>query len=687
LKDSHPILLLLLIILLLLLIGCVCLVTGVGAYTLLLQRNTETGQGLFPPFNSPTNTPLVVRPTYQETTDTSPKATKTETPVQAASTVSDTLSRLENENIPGSDPIDLVQRFEGRTDLSLTTEGPQSPLKVGSQQSFWALNTDDDHFFEVQATLRYVTEHVYFWIEDGVSYNDQELANLVETFESKIYPTNRAFFGSEWTPGVDGDPHLYILYAKGLGGSLAGYFSPGDEYTPEVQEYSNGHEMFFLNADRAELNDDFTYGVLAHEFQHMIHWYRDRNENTWLNEGFADLAMYLNGYDIGRADYYYVSDPDIQLTDWPIDPAKSYPHYGASFMFVTYFLDRFGEEATKALITHTSNGMNSIDAVLVELGITNPSTQESINADDFFSDWVVATFIQDPDVGDGRYAYGNYPDAPVPSETESIQSCPTELITREVSQYGADYIRITCRGDHIINFEGSLQVALLPEDPYSGSYAFYSNKGDESDMTLTQTFDFSDITGTLTLNYWTWYDIEEDYDYVYLTASLDGKTWQILETPSGTIEDPTGASYGWAYNGQSGDGPNWIQESVDISRFAGHQVQLRFEYITDAAAIGEGFLLDDISIPEIGYFSDFEDDDGGWQANGFVRIQNILPQSFRLTLIRDGMETTVETIELTAENATAIPINIGEDVYEVILVVSGTTRHTRQKAAYQFIIE
>ena len=90
----------------------------------------------------------------------------------------------------------------------------------------------------------------------------------------------------------------------------------GDEYTPEVQEYSNGHEMFFLNADRADLRDDFTYGVLAHEFQHMIHWYRDRNENTWLNEGFADLAMFLNGYSIGRADYYYVSDPDIQLTDW-----------------------------------------------------------------------------------------------------------------------------------------------------------------------------------------------------------------------------------------------------------------------------------------------------------------------------------------------------------------------------------
>ncbi len=64
---------------------------------------------------------------------------------------------------------------------------------------------------------------------------------------------------------------------------------------------------------------------------------------------------------------------------------------------------------------------------------------------------------------------------------------------------------------------------------------------------------------------------------------------------------------------------------MDISEFAGQQVWLRFEYITDAAVYAEGFLVDDISIPEIDYSSDFENDDGGWQADGFVRINNLLP--------------------------------------------------------------
>jgi bacillopeptidase F (M6 metalloprotease family) len=69
----------------------------------------------------------------------------------------------------------------------------------------------------------------------------------------------------------------------------------------------------------------------------------------------------------------------------------------------------------------------------------------------------------------------------------------------------------------------------------------------------------------------TWYDLEEDYDYVYVEASLDGKQWQILTTPSGTPDDPTGNSFGWGYNGVSG---GWIQESVDLSQFAGQKVHI-----------------------------------------------------------------------------------------------------------------
>ena len=65
--------------------------------------------------------------------------------------------------------------------------------------------------------MQYVTPHVYFWVEDGVNYNEGEMKSLVDAFEAKDVPHQPGIFGSEWSPGIDGDEHIYILYARGIG--------------------------------------------------------------------------------------------------------------------------------------------------------------------------------------------------------------------------------------------------------------------------------------------------------------------------------------------------------------------------------------------------------------------------------------------------------------------------------------
>ena len=642
-----------------------------------------------------TATPVVLRPTAQPTEyvveddGAQEKQTDESTSHSGLDEViitNDTLRTLEDADVPINNLRDLAERLEGKENIPLTMEGPLVPLQVGAKDVMWVTNVDTNENTRINVTLRYVTDHLYFWIEDEIYYDDDELAELATTFEENIYPTNRDFFGSEWTPGIDGDPHLYIIYAGGLGFGLAGYFSAADEYHPLAHEYSNAHEAFVLNADNLWLSGDFTLGVLAHEFQHMIHWNLDRNETSWLNEGFSELAAFINGYDVGGFDYLYTNNPDLQLNDWPNDQNATSPHYGAGFLFLTYFLDRFGDDATQALVSHPDNGMASVDVVLADLNAQDAMTGDAIGANDVFLDWVLATYLQDDSIADGRFTYHNYPDAPSTKTTESIVRCPSEMLTRDVHQYGVDFISIRCPGSYNLHFEGSVEVGLIPAEAYSGEYIYWSNKGDESNMTLTREFDFSDHDGPLTLTYWTWYDIEEDYDYIYLEASLDGKHWQILTTPSGTPEDPSGNSYGWGYNGLSGGDNRWIQEEIDLSQFGGQKVQLRFEYVTDAAVNGEGLLLDDISIPEVEYFADFEADSGGWQAAGFVRVRNTLPQNFRLAMIRLGDTPKVDYITLDAENLVDIPLDFSADVDEVILVVTGTTRYTRQNAAYRFEI-
>jgi immune inhibitor A len=602
---------------------------------------------------------------------------------------SNTLDTLENTIITVNDLNDLAKRFYGIQEIPATLPAPDQPYQVGDEKTFWVSNSDTNESFQVAARLQYVTDHAYFWIEEGVNFNQNHLRNLVETFEAEIYPTNREFFGSEWTPGVDSDPHLYMLYAGNLGSSIAGYFSSADEYSPLAHEYSNAHEMIFLNSDGIRLNRHFTYGTLAHEFQHMIHWYRDRNESSWITEGFSELAALLNGYYDSGFDVLFAEEPDMQLTDWPNDSDATFPHYGSSFLFLSYFLDRFREEATQSLVAEQNNDMASVDTVLKDIGVVDSLTGQPIRADDVFIDWVITNYLGDPKVGDGRYDYYGYPDAPKVEATEKFRRCLNGIENRDVHQYGADYIRFTCSGNFSLHFDGADQVELLPADAFSGSYAFWSNKSDEADMSLSQTFDFSRVTGNLTLNYWTWYDLEKDYDYLYVAVSENGQDWKILKTPSGTDADPSGNSYGWGYNNLSGGGDEaiWINEEVDLSDYAGKQVQLRFEYVTDTAVVAEGFLLDDVTIPEIGYFTDFEEDAGGWEAAGWARIENVLPQSFRLALITKGETTNVQYIPVSVGNIADIPLQLGKDVDEAILVVSGTTRYTRQLADYQFEVK
>ncbi len=681
--------------------ACVCSAVMIGSYY--LYWRLETTQTALSPHAVDASIPETPAPTLpasaaaEDAVSDLPKPGLADVPDQTAAPSDGaytTMETLANTQVPINDLIDLAKRLRGVFEITPPSETVAIPLQKGDRQTFWVMDVDEDRNFQVSAKLVYISEHLYFWVEDGLSVNQRALKRLVDAFDQQIYPTNRQFFGSEWMPGIDGDSRLHILYVKGVGNSIAGYFASSDEYPVQVNEFSNMREMFLLNADSARLNDGYTYGVLAHEFQHMIHWYQDRNEETWMNEGFSELAALLNGYDIGNADQIFTQDPDIQLTDWPSKPDPA--HYGASFLFLTYFLDRFGDTATQAVVANQANGLTSIDQVLADLDARDNITGKLVRADDVFIDWAVANYLQDGRVGDGRYSYHNYKAAPKTAATEIVNDCSGDPETRQVKQYGADYIRIRCSGDFVLRIEGASDVKLLPTEPHSGKYAFWSNRGDESDMTLTHTFDFKNVTGALTLNYWTWYDIEKGFDQLYLLASEDsGQSWQILTTPSGSLQDLSGNSLGWSYTGQSGADvtqSQWILEQVDLSSLAGKEVQLRFEYVTDAAVNGEGFLVDDVAIPEIGYTSDFEIDDGGWQAQGFARVENALPQTYKVALIEKGQPTRVSLYELSGQNVLEIPIHVGDEsdaalrTSEAILVVSGTTRITRQPADYTFQI-
>lgn len=581
--------------------------------------------------------------------------------------------------IPVNQPVELARRIGGLTVTPVFKfEKPYIP-SLGEERQFWVLDVDTNEYRQVDAHLAYTSQHLYFWVEKGVEVDQEAMAELCETFDHHIYPTNREIFGSEWSPGVDHDEHLSALYARGLG-SAAGVFSSTDSLTTEVEPYSNEAEMFYISADYAPLDSAYTYGVFAHEFQHMIHWNMNRNESAWINEGLSELAIELNGFEKGGFAHYFTIDPDLQLNFWPgNEQGDSIPHYGASYLFMKYLMDRFGVEAIKALARDVTVGLASIDAVFAD---RHPDLTYGYTAEKIFQDWAIENFQMGAHQPTEDRVYQGYDDFPSIFPTETLR-CDSGWQERSVNQFGTDYLSIECSGPYVIEIQGDATVPLLPVNPYSGDFYFWSNYGDSADMTLTKTFDFRGQSGSLTLTFQTWYDVESDYDYLYLLASVDGEKWEILNPTRCTLADPTGSNFGCGYNGKSG---GWVTDNVDLSKFAGQQVTLQFEYVTDLAVNGDGFLVDDISIDEIGYFSDFEADDGGWEGKGFVRVSNQLPQNYGVSLL--SAATSGENEKLISVGGLSVEREGAPGQYGAnsILVLNGLTRVTRQPALYRIRI-
>ncbi|MEW5803916.1 MAG: immune inhibitor A domain-containing protein [bacterium] len=167
-----------------------------------------------------------------------------------------------------------------------------------------------------------------------------------------------------------------------------------------------------------------------------------------------------------------------------------------------------------------------------------------------------------------------------------------------------------------INLPDSVSTVKVNK-PHSGEYEWYSGRGDSLRNTLTRTFNLPPGPGTL-LKFWTWYDIEADFDYGCVEVSSDGgQKWQKIQGNITTSDDPHNQNPG---NGITGKSKGWVQAEFDLSQYQG-QVLLRFKYLTDVNVQGLGWAIDDLEIiTRFGnlLFSDtMESGAGEWEARGW----------------------------------------------------------------------
>ncbi|MFQ6013966.1 MAG: hypothetical protein ACE5NP_00810 [Anaerolineae bacterium] len=632
---------------------------------------------------TPTPTSLVPTPTP------SPSPIPTIVPGRVSPEDLSTLEKLLQAQVPERDLWALMLRLKkpaGPMQRVVNEVPPQ--YQVGQRETFWIADQESKEHFRTTAVLRHITPHLYLWVEEGYEVDEEDLARSAERFEEHIYPTNRQFFGSEWTPGVDNDVHLHIFNGRVPG--VAGYYSSADEFPRVVNPFSNEREIFYVNLDSIRPGEDLYEAILAHEFQHMIHWNTDKNEDTWVNEGLSELAVQLSGYTPLGSERIFARSPDTQLNAWSDDPPATVPHYGASYLFMAYSLERFGENFVRQIVSSPANGIEGFDQVLM-------ANDTGLTFDDIFKDWLMANYLDRPDLGGGRYGYEGL-DIQV-SLSQQHGSYPVQERST-VHQYAADYIKLEPPeedGDLVIEFKGGAAVKLVDNKPHSGQFQWWSNRGDSSDMTLTRAFDLTDLDEA-TLEVWLWYNIEQDYDYAYIEVSTNGgQTWDILQGSYTTDANPNGNNFGHGYTGRSGveeqepeadtsnNTPQWVKEMIDLSPYAGHEILLRFEYLTDDAYNAPGFVVDDIAIPELGYFDDGEEGDGGWVAEGFIRSNNVIPQDYAVQVIELGPEIRVRQMRLDDDRTGRWIISgFGQEVEQAVLVIAALAPVSTELATYEY---
>ena len=596
----------------------------------------------------------------------SPQPTASPTPTGAPTPVP---LEVEDSAPPDRDLYALAQRLVLKSVSPISRVVNPAPVSYteGRTDTFFVTDILAQRVNTVMATLQVVSEHAYWYVDDRASLPLGDLRRASSIFEQEIYPRVTEVFGTEWRPGVDNDTHLTILHTPLRG--VAGYYSASDEYPIQIHQFSNEREMIYISTRGLTLASDGYLGTLAHELTHAIHWRADPTEDTWINEGLAEIGKELAGYrSLFRSSF--LATPSVSLTLWPDSASATVPHYGGASLFLDYLAQQYsGYESLRILLDQPANGIRGVQAYLREVGAGK-------EFEEVFADWVVANYLDDPE--GGPYSYPSR-DVRV-SVSDVVETART--IKGETPQYGAVYIDVRLDAPEVIVvFRGESEVALLPQGPPDGGSCWWGNRGDSIDATLTGRFHLP-ATEDLTLTYSLWYDVEENWDYTYAEISTDeGITWDLLEGNYTSPANPVGNAFGPGYTGQSG---GWLKEEIDLTPYAGQEVLLRFEYVTDDSLHGPGVCFDDIAIPAIGFLDDAEESSEVWESRGFVRTGNNVPQKYVLRVIELGTETRVRDIELDEQQqATLLLAEFGTRVDHAVIVIAGQADGTTLPAAFE----
>lgn len=477
----------------------------------------------------------------------------------------------------------------------------------------------------------------------GRSYPDitaEQVTTLLEEFEDTIIPSDEAYFGTpDFHNGISSlleawgyvPPGYYYSetgkkvvlvsnvrddnYYTDFPYYIAGFYSPTfegyfDRNIISIDSYQ-WEERIGPDGARPYLYE----GVIAHEYQHLIHDDYFVESELWMNEGCSMFAEILCGYptDWGSINTF-LTTPDNSLTEWgDHGDINILADYGAVFLWATYLVDNYGASFLKNYVMNGVAGVPGIEALL----------PGGLTFDDVFHDWTIDNLMG---TGYTRLDF-NDKEAGEAMVYEVKDKWPTDVFGTDfgntitildydtgismVSSYGTDYVllsKLKWQYSSELWFDG-FDTAWKPHWDKDGTAWYSSESGPLSALNL---FLDVDLTGTSTLSFDTMYIIEPGWDFGFVQISTDGgATWDPLIHEDMTSEhEGTTDEIQANLPGLTGVSDGWVTMAFDLTGYEGPAI-IRFLYMNDWAAQWPGWWIDNVEIDgtpvlEDDFWSDYD---------------------------------------------------------------------------------
>ena len=232
------------------------------------------------------------------------------------------------------------ERAAGRLLLPETPPYPRDAAKVAQDTAAIKVGTELQFYVRgsgtLAATCQRVGEHAYVFVENrhwdtnGGSVLQSHVDAIGDLFDAStpidpergVYELETEAFGEP--ADVDGDRRIFILVLDiRFNEDVVGFFDSGlaSHAVPEFRR-----DVVFIDEWYLRRENRLVLGTLAHEFQHLIHWRWDTDEDRWVDEGLSGYAEELVGFPEAdpKAVPEFLSRPHTSLTDFNLtDPARS----------------------------------------------------------------------------------------------------------------------------------------------------------------------------------------------------------------------------------------------------------------------------------------------------------------------------------------------------------------------------